>query len=157
MRNWQTATERFWAKVEKHGEDECWEWRGYSNGRYGQLHADGRKQYAHRYSYELHKGQIPEGLQIRHQCHNQLCVNPQHLDVGTMQDNSDDKVRARRQSYLYGESNPKVKLTDAQCLEMINKYKEEGIPHKQLATEYGVSRESIRQIINKERRAYLQE
>ena len=105
--------ERFWSKVDKRGPDDCWEWIGAkaSGARpgkkpYGQLWTEGshstRKRIkAHRLSYELHYGPIPEGRVVMHKCNNPGCVNPAHLTVGTpkqnLQDASDDGLfRARK-------------------------------------------------------------
>lgn len=69
---------RFWPKVEK--TDGCWNWRAstFRNG-YGQFHNPGST-LAHRFSHELHRGPIPEGLVIDHLCRNRRCVNPKHLE-----------------------------------------------------------------------------
>lgn len=78
---------RFWSKVIK--TDYCWTWIGSKNNRgYGTTHLDGGKTYyAHRASYEIAKGQIPEGLCLDHLCRNTLCVNPDHLEAVTMREN----------------------------------------------------------------------
>ncbi len=77
-------------------EDECWIWTGTINGpgkkRYGVIRDNYKQKKAHRVSYELHKGEIPDGLVVRHLCDNKLCVNPNHLEVGTVGDNNRDKV-----------------------------------------------------------------
>lgn len=84
----QPLAERFWSKVQK--TDSCWIWSGRpSSVGYGVLtrrSADGSRLriYAHRYSYELHKGPIPAGLVIDHLCRNRCCVNPDHLEAVTM-------------------------------------------------------------------------
>lgn len=87
----RTTEERFWAKIKKAGPDECWLWQGSNNGKsHGHLRIDGVKVQAHRYSYELVKGPIPEGLSIDHKCRNGLCVNPQHLQAVTHEKNMEN-------------------------------------------------------------------
>jgi len=71
--------ERFWAKVDRNGEG-CWEWRGGKNSTgYGFLHWQGKSVAAHRLAYELTNGQIPEGMDIDHECRKRPCCNPDHL------------------------------------------------------------------------------
>jgi hypothetical protein len=75
---------RFWRFVQKGGADDCWIWTGGTNGKYGVFGVDCRRtsvvrMYAHRFSYELHNGPIPDGFDVHHQCDNPLCVNPHHL------------------------------------------------------------------------------
>lgn len=76
----------------------CWEWRKINLQGYGRFHFNGTSMFAHRFSYELFKGTIPENLLIRHLCNNPRCVNPKHLEIGTQQDNMNDKVSANRQA-----------------------------------------------------------
>ena len=78
---------RFWAKVLK--ADGCWYWNGYIGAKgYGYFKAKGPQPIlAHRYSYELHKGPIPDGLEVDHVCRVRHCVNPQHLELVTHAEN----------------------------------------------------------------------
>ncbi len=78
--------ERFWDKVDKNGV--CWLFLGSNNGvGYGELRVKGKKLYAHRISYEIHKGAIPDGLVIDHLCSQPNCVNPKHLEAVTFIEN----------------------------------------------------------------------
>ncbi len=86
MSPWPPLEQRFWAKVRK--TDHCWEWMGSKDTTgYGRIHANGRQRPAHRVSYEMHVGPIPDGLEIDHLCNNRGCVNPEHLDVVTRRQN----------------------------------------------------------------------
>lgn len=81
-----------------------------SNG-YARVMVGRKKRGIHRFSYEYHKGDIPCGMVVRHKCDNRLCINPDHLEVGTNQENSDDMViRGREKS---GENNPRAKLKNS--------------------------------------------
>jgi len=83
----------------------CWEWVGhkYQNG-YGVLKVFGRDVSAHRYSYELHKGPVPEGMEILHSCDVRACINPSHLRAGTHSENmAEAAARGRMPS---GEKHP---------------------------------------------------
>lgn len=95
-----TPTERFWARVDKSlgqgPQGECWQWLDTERFGYGQVDIDGKRQMAHRYSYELVIGPVPAGLFLRHKCDNPICVNPDHLTPGTHQQNMDDMVERRR-------------------------------------------------------------
>lgn len=83
------AEERFWLKVDRRGPDECWPWiGGHDSGGYGSFgEAPGKPTRAHRFSYELLVGPIPDGLVIDHLCRNRGCVNPTHLEPVTNEEN----------------------------------------------------------------------
>lgn len=84
-----TVAERFWSKVEKIPFDSCWHWTGTLSGGYGLMQSGngGSVRSAHRISYELHKGPIPDQLQIDHLCRVRHCVNPDHLEAVTRREN----------------------------------------------------------------------
>ncbi len=101
---------------------------------------------AHRFSYELHKGQIPAGLIICHACDNPSCVNPDHLFLGTFRDNMDDAIRKNRRPV--GESIHCAKLKNADILEIRRRLsldKSRGITVR-IAKDYGVSKSVISDI-----------
>lgn len=82
------VAERFCRKI-KVTESGCWEWQGakhHQNG-YGQFWYRGRAHQAHRISYALFVGGIPEGMTVDHKCVNKICVNPDHLRLMTHEEN----------------------------------------------------------------------
>jgi len=98
----------------------CWNWcLSQTGGGYGQLIFEGKRIYAHRASWEVHKGPIPIGLWVLHKCDNPACANPSHLFIGTVDDNAKDMVSKGRH-YLtvnpelapIGELNGRSKLSE---------------------------------------------
>lgn len=90
----RTLVERFEERVDRNGPASdiggwCWVWQGTGTKTgYGQISVEGSQRYAHRVSYELHVGPIPDGLQIDHLCRNTSCVNPAHLEPVTGAENT---------------------------------------------------------------------
>lgn len=107
----KTQTERFYGKYTV-ADSGCWEWHGAKDscgyGRFGIGRAT--CQNAHRVSYTIHVGPIPEGFQVCHKCDNPSCVNPAHLFLGTHKDNMDD--RGKKQRTARGERNGKSVITN---------------------------------------------
>lgn len=101
-----TYPDRYWAKVERRGPDECWPWLGAMGGRgaHGTINVRGRTQYAHRIAYEFAKGPIPEGLVIDHTCRNYACQNPAHLravtpGVNAIENNDNPFAKNKRKTH----------------------------------------------------------
>lgn len=84
---------RFWARVEK--SISCWLWVGAKEADgYGRFDIEHKHIRAHRFSWILHNGPVPNGLGILHRCNNTSCVNPSHLYAGTPKDNALDTVNS---------------------------------------------------------------
>ena len=90
-----TSEQRFWKKVQK--TNSCWLWMG-SSCVYGHLTINYKSVYAHRFSWEIHFGPIPKNLCVLHRCDNPLCVNPNHLLLGTHRENMVDRDKKGRQA-----------------------------------------------------------
>lgn len=140
-----TFQERFWSKVQRSGEDACWEWLASLtvHGGYGQITAGrGVLLKAHRVAYTLSKGVPPAGMFVCHTCNNPKCCNPAHLYAGTPQDNWNDTRRAGKAHKFQPrklQENPCAKLTNKQA-RMVLASPRSGAD---LAEELGVSRNAI--------------
>jgi hypothetical protein len=126
----------------------CWPWRGYiGRAGYGNLavgdakKGTARKFYAHRLIYTLYVGPIPKGMFVCHRCDNPICVNPNHLFLGTQQDNIRDMWAKGRHPLLDGEKHYAHKLTALQ-VRAIRK-SPTSVMNKTLAERYGVDSSTI--------------
>lgn len=92
--------ERFWNKVEKSGDDECWNWKASfrkHSEKYGAFWMNGRHHPSSRIAWILTNGEIPHGYVVCHKCDNPSCCNPSHLFIGLPSDNDADRVAKGRQ------------------------------------------------------------
>lgn len=151
-----TLRERFEAKGWTVTEEGCWNWNGrIVAGGYGQLDYGGTALIATRVSYTLHKGEIPKGLMVCHTCDNRRCVNPDHLWLGTNQDNMDDMVaKGRSGPRPRGEDNLKTTLTEDQVREL-RLLRSEGMLLRVLAERYGITEASVSMIARRRTWAWL--
>lgn len=89
----EVIEKRFWSKIGKKGNDECWEWKRHKTPLgYGRFWNGNRLVNAHRIAWELINGAIPEGMNILHKCDNRACCNPNHLYLGDQSDNNSDRA-----------------------------------------------------------------
>lgn len=151
---------RFWENVRK--TESCWIWTACKRGGYGLIYGNGRRQSAHRLSYEIHKGPIPDGLDCLHKCDNPSCVNPEHLFIGTHRDNMVDAAKKKRfktgkDSWASknkhkikrrtGSNHHMSKLTESQVSEIRLLWDRGGITKTELGKRYGVSQVQAGKIV----------
>lgn len=128
----------------------CWEWQKHRNNYgYGKLTVSGRGVYAHRLSYELCNGSIPQGMDLMHKCDNPRCINPDHLSVGTRSQNMKDcSTRGRAKiptSKSYGESNGASKLREVD-IRSIRRLLDKGCTQREIAERFGISQSQVSHI-----------
>ncbi len=148
------VVERFWEKVKK--QDGCWEWQsGARGGGYGGFKIDGRAWLAHRVSWIINYGNIPEGLNILHKCNNKNCVNPNHLYVGTQKENVRDAIDAgthyripdEHRRPVRGLEHKNAKLDHLKVRE-IRRLRKEGLGCRELGRFYDVDHSIISEVCN---------
>lgn len=136
--------ERFKDKLLCDVETGCWNWTGDMRRAYGALRVDGRRIGAHRISYQLFRGPIPNGMQICHHCDNPRCCNPDHLFIGTPTTNMRDKMNKGRGFLpdVKGENHGNSKLNRSKVLE-IRYLRSQNWRTIALAKRFGVSPSAI--------------
>lgn len=139
----------FWRHVKK--TEKCWLWTGWTTTfGYGEMQkSTGTKIRAHRFSYELHKGPIPKGLIVMHLCDNPPCVNPRHLRVGTVSENSKDEITKGRNPW--GEQHGMAKLSDDD-VRAIRTASLGGERQSSIARRFKIHQSTVSQIVANKRR-----
>lgn len=147
----KTPEERFHKSYQMIPEAGCWLWDAsfHSNG-YGRIFIDNKSHKAHRYSWKLHNGPIPKGMCVCHKCDVKSCVNPEHLFLGTHQDNVNDCISKNRRAIQKSENSPNTHLTWDDISEIRKLYKE-GMFQKDIGKIFNISQIGISNICNYKR------
>lgn len=149
-RKFLTPEERFWEKVDKRGDDECWPWMAscsaFGHGQFTSFYPLYKERLSHRIAWVMVNGPIPKGLCALHECDNPPCCNPRHLFLGTKADNTQDMMKKGRHIAPRGEGQPTHKYSEQQVLEMLQKHNG-GISRKELSRQYGISSQQLSLIL----------
>ena len=143
------------SKIDKNGSGGCWNWLGcIGNDGYGRIGLAKKVLLTHRVAYELWIGEIPDDLIIRHKCkQNRKCVNPDHLETGTKQDNSYDRVRDG--TMFMGVNHSQAKLYDNSVREIRRLYAGGNITQTKLAKQFSISTTMIGHIVHKRKWTHI--
>ena len=152
---WKTATKKekldririnFEANVIK--KDGCWDWKKSIKKKYASIKYENRQTSAHRISWLLHFGEIPEGLFVCHKCDNARCTNPTHLFLGIARENVLDMInKDRHKNRPFGENHKNSKLTEIKVKE-IKKLINLGVPMSRISKDFNISQGSLIAIKN---------
>lgn len=128
----------------------CWEWLGRVNEHgYGTCcrKLNGQKLWLiHRWSWAIRNGKIPDEMSVLHRCDNPACVNPDHLWIGTMQDNTLDMVMKGRANRSHGEKHFRHKVTESNVTE-IRRLSGIGISRRKIASIFGITHANVKNIV----------
>ena len=144
----ESLTNRFWFRINK--TDTCWIWNGGRNDKgYGRIAICTVMTVAHRVSWIIHHGSIPDGLCVLHSCDNPPCVNPSHLFLGTKADNATDRDRKDRliTPYIIGHNKSPMKFSE-DTQDKIRIDRESGKSLKCLRESYDISRSQLWRILS---------
>jgi hypothetical protein len=136
----------------------CWECISHSPDSSGYPRAviGGKRIKLSRYMYEHKDGPIPAGSVIRHKCDNPMCINPDHLEVGTQYQNVHDMINRGRRKPTHGSLNSHAKLTDADVTDILKLFKS-GERQVDIARRYGIARHCVYSIVHKRTWKHLHE
>jgi hypothetical protein len=131
----------------------CWLWTASAKSRYGAIAlGNGKRTSAHRFSYELYFGVIPEGLNVCHRCDVPKCVNPKHLFLGTARENVNDCIKKARfilPPVPFGKKyRAKLNVETANKIRVL--YSKNETSYRKLASMFGVSAVTIGNVIRNE-------
>lgn len=137
--------ERFWSKCEK--SDGCWNWTAYRQKHgYGvfKISRERGTVLAHRFSYEIAKGDIPEGMCVCHTCDNPACINPDHLFLGSHAENMRDMAKKGRwgEARARGESHGLAKLRDVE-VRRVKLLLGIGVNQKRIGAVFGITQGAV--------------
>lgn len=127
----------------------CWLWFGMEQQgrRYGLFCWKQKTVKAHRAAWSIYRGDIPDGLHVLHRCDNPPCVNPDHLFLGTHQDNMRDCSEKGRATGPRGETARHAKLTAAKVIEMRRLHERNGVSVQDLVVRFGVHKATVHKIL----------
>jgi hypothetical protein len=159
--HWRSPLEeRFWEKVDKKGENECWNWLAFVHPTgYGKIAINRKMYHAHRISWELTNGKIPEGMFVLHKCDNRKCVNPDHLFLGSNKDNMKDMVNKGRGKHPdnRGERHGLHKLTEENVRKIREIYKTKVYTQEEIGNMFGIKRQQVSTIILRKTWGWLED
>lgn len=143
----------FWSKVQKsENTNDCWLWQGavLQGKGYGRAFLGSGREHigAHRVSYILAHGEIPDGLYVCHHCDTPRCVNPRHLYAGTAKQNSADVFRRNRRKIMRGSEHPNARLTPEQVLR-IRKLVASGMKQRIVGEMFGLHQAGVSKIVRR--------
>jgi len=144
---WDNVYDIFASKFQPEPMSGCWIWdASVDSWGYGHMVFNGRLWLAHRLSWLIHRHSTPDGLFVCHKCDNPACVNPNHLFLGTPQENSSDCCKKRRIATKARAS--RTKLTQEQVDKIRYLYATGKYSQRKLGSMYGVRNPTIHHIVN---------
>lgn len=133
---------RFWGKIKVKSTEECWDWKASCNkAGYGQFRMPDEKKLAHRVSYTIATGEDPGKLEVCHKCDRPQCCNPNHLYLGTRQQNQRDM--ARRDRSLYGSKCRFAKLSKEKVLQILKLIDGTKLTYGEIGEIFGVKHNTV--------------